>query len=139
MSAKQRVDLHGAPQTMLATLYAKALDAEAAQPLLDDTWARDIVDRFPAGELHFDAFNRLGIKAQWMNGVVRRSGATLHWGIDGADDILASVPGTELLQWVPVFESDSFARVGGAYRAMAAVMNQIPGLRSMAQFHRYSY
>ena len=272
MSSKQRVDLHGAPQTMLATLYAKALDAEAAEPLLNDTWARDIVDRidydwssttitarnspsvtlrsahfdewarqflrahtdavvlhlgcgldsryfrlrpgdgvdwydidypdvialrhtfypansgyrliaasvtdpswltqirsgrptllvaegltmylteedglallrrvvdgFPSGELHFDAFNRLGIKAQWMNGVVRRSGATLHWGIDGPDDILGSVPGTELLQWVPVFESDSFARVGGVYRGMAAVMNRIPGLRSMAQFHRYSY
>ena len=74
-----------------------------------------------------------------MNGVVRRSGSTLHWGIDGPADILGAVPGTRLLQWVPVFESDAFSRVGGVYRAMAAVMNRIPGLRTMAQFHRYAY
>ncbi len=35
---------------------------------------RRVVDRFPRGELQFDAFNRLGIKSQWINTVVRRSG-----------------------------------------------------------------
>lgn len=272
MSDKLRVDLHGAPQTMLATLYAKALDADEPDSVLADTWARDIVgrldydwsattinrrnapsvtlrsahfdswtrqflaahpdavvlhlgcgldsryfrlapgdgvdwydvdypevvelrqrlypqqprlhtvaasvtdpawlqavpadrptlalaegltmyltvedgtallrrvvDRFPSGELQFDAFNRLGIRSQWSNSVVRRSGSTLHWGIDGPGDILTAVPGTRLLQWVPVFESDAFAKVPAVYRAMGAVMNRIPGLRTMAQFHRYAY
>lgn len=272
MSDKLRVDLHGAPQTMLATLYAKALDADGPDSVLNDTWARDVVSqidydwaattitrrnapsvtlrsahfdswarqflarhpdavvlhlgcgldsryfrigpgpgvdwfdidypavvalrdrfypaapgyrtipasvtepgwlaeipdgrptlvlgegltmylteedgtallrrlvaRFPSGELHFDAFNWLGIKLQWTNGVVRRSGATLHWAINGPDDIVAAVPGTRLLQWVPVFESDAFARVGLGYRAMAAAMNRIPGVRAMAQFHRYAF
>ncbi|MDG4668392.1 class I SAM-dependent methyltransferase [Mycobacterium sp. 236(2023)] len=267
-----RVDLHGAPQTMLATLYAKALDADEPDSLLNDTWARDIVaqidydwsattitrrtapsvtirsahfdswtkeflaanrnavvlhagcgldsryfriqpgdgvdwydidypevialrrrfypktpgnhviaasatdpawlseipddrpalligegltmyltkadglallrrvvGRFPSGELQFDAFNWLGIKAQWTNSVVRRSGSTLHWAIDGPGDILDNVPGTRLLQWVPVFESDAFAAVPGIYRAMGAVMNRVPGLRTMSQFHRYAY
>ncbi|HZA11513.1 class I SAM-dependent methyltransferase [Mycobacterium sp.] len=40
-----RVDLTGAPQTMLATLYAKALDADADHPILGDTWAKDVVSR----------------------------------------------------------------------------------------------
>ena len=40
-----RVDLTGAPQTMLATLYAKALDADADRPILGDTWAKDAVSR----------------------------------------------------------------------------------------------
>ena len=35
----------GAPQTMLATFYAKALDADLEKPILGDRWARDIVDR----------------------------------------------------------------------------------------------
>ena len=61
---------------------------------------RRVVDHFPSGELQFDAFNRLGIKSQWTNAVVRRSGATLHWGIDGPDDILEAVPGQRLLAWV---------------------------------------
>jgi O-methyltransferase involved in polyketide biosynthesis len=100
---------------------------------------RRIVDRFPSGELQFDAFNWLGIKTQWTNAVVRRSGSTLYWAINGPDDIVTAVPGTRLLQWVPVFELDVFSRIGGGYGLMAAVMNRIPGVRTMAQFHRYAY
>lgn len=100
---------------------------------------RRIVDRFPSGELQFDTFNWLAIKTQWSNAVVRRSGSTLYWAINGPDDILDAVPGTRLLQWVPVFESAAFTRIGGAYRLTAAVMNRIPGARTIAQFHRYAY
>ena len=47
------IELSGPPQTMLATLYAEALDADADRPVLGDTWARDAVARidydwFPA-------------------------------------------------------------------------------------------
>ena len=74
-----------------------------------------------------------------MNAVVRRSGSTLYWGIDGPADIVTAVPGTRLLQWVPVFESDGFARLSAVYRVTAAVMNRIPGVRTMAQYHRYAF
>ncbi|MCV7231987.1 class I SAM-dependent methyltransferase [Mycobacterium branderi] len=40
-----RVDLTGAPQTMLATLYAKALDADFPKPVLGDRYAKEIVER----------------------------------------------------------------------------------------------
>jgi len=40
-----QVDLNGAPQTMLATLYAKALDADFKEPILGDRFARQIVER----------------------------------------------------------------------------------------------
>lgn len=274
MTEKLRVDLSGAPQTMLATLYAKALDADLPQPILADRWAKDIVDRldydwsltsitprnspsvttrsahfdtwtrqflasrpaskltvlhlgcgldsrclriepgpnvkwydvdypdvaalrnqlfekrehyhvvassvtdpgyladvpadrptlmigegltmyltrdegtallrrvvdrFPSGELQFDAFNTLGIRSQWMNSVVRRAGATLCWGIDGPDDILGAVAGTRLLAWVSVFDSEAFRAVAGPYRLMAAMMSSVPALRYMAQYHRYAF
>lgn len=100
---------------------------------------RRVVDGFPCGELQFDAFNSLGIRSQWTNSVVRRSGAKLHWAINGPDDIRDAVPGTRLLAWVPVFESSAFSELPGAYRVMAAVMNRVPGLRTMAQFHRYAF
>jgi O-methyltransferase involved in polyketide biosynthesis len=45
VTEKLTVDLSGAPQTMLATFYAKALDADLEKPILGDRWARDIVDR----------------------------------------------------------------------------------------------
>jgi len=100
---------------------------------------RRIVERFPSGELQFDAFNQLGIKAQWMNVIVRRAGATLHWGIDGPDEILQAVPGTRLLAWMSTFDSDAFKRVPAAYRLMATVMSWVPALRYMSQYHRYAF
>ena len=45
VTEKLHVDLSGAPQTMLATFYAKALDADLEKPILGDRWAKDIVDR----------------------------------------------------------------------------------------------
>jgi O-methyltransferase involved in polyketide biosynthesis len=272
MTDKLRVDLSGAPQTMLATLYAKALDAAAPRPILGDRYARDLVDRldydwsktaitartarsvatrtadfdtwtrqffavhpkctvlhlgsgldsrylrldpgpdvewydvdypdvaalraqllperehnhvvaasvtdaaylaeitadrptlmigegltmyltrdegisllrrvverFPSGELQFDAFNAFGIRTQWGNGVVRRAGATLHWAINGPDEILEAVPGTRLLAWLSVFDSPSFPRLPGAYRLMGAAMSRVAILRTMAQYHRYAF
>ncbi len=40
-----RVYLNGPPQTMLATLYAKALDADLEEPILGDRFAKQIVER----------------------------------------------------------------------------------------------
>ena len=100
---------------------------------------RRVVSRFPSGELQFDAFNTLGIKSQCANAVVRRSGSRLHWGINEPIDILEAVPGTRLLAWVPVFESNVVAALPPAYRLMTAAMNRLPVVRTMAQFHRYAF
>jgi methyltransferase (TIGR00027 family) len=100
---------------------------------------RRVVDHGPSGELQFDAFNRLGIKSQWTNTVVRRAGATLHWGIDGPDDILKTVPGTRLLAWVSAVDTDEFSRVPLYYRVTVGVMRAVPVLRYMAQYHRYAF
>ena len=45
VTEKLHVDLSGAPQTMLATFYAKALDADLEKPILGDRFAKEIVDR----------------------------------------------------------------------------------------------
>lgn len=39
------VDVHGAAQTMLTTLYLKALDADFEQPVLGDRFAKDAIAR----------------------------------------------------------------------------------------------
>lgn len=41
---REHVDLSGDKQTLLITLYGKALDSRAEQPILGDTFARDVVD-----------------------------------------------------------------------------------------------
>src|SRR4029077_8348176 len=45
VTEKLHVDLSGAPQTMLATFYAKAVDANLEKPILGDRFAKEIVDR----------------------------------------------------------------------------------------------
>ncbi|MEZ0339456.1 class I SAM-dependent methyltransferase [Mycobacterium sp. pV006] len=103
------------------------------------TLLRNVVDRFACGELQFDAFSRFGIATQWGNAVVRGSGARLSWGIDRPSDILEAVPGTRLLQWVPVFRPEVFAAAPPRYRRLAAVCNRVPLMRTVAQFHRYAF
>ncbi|OBF19398.1 methyltransferase [Mycobacterium kubicae] len=100
---------------------------------------RRVVGRFPSGELQFDAFSRLGIRTQGLNSVVRRSGSTLHWGIDGPGDIIDEVPGVRLLAWLSVFDSPTFDLVPPVLRWMGRLMGKVAGLRTMAQYHRYAY
>jgi O-methyltransferase involved in polyketide biosynthesis len=126
------------PQDRPALMIAEGLTMYLTR---DDGIAllRRVVEHFPSGELQFDAFNKLGIKTQWSNMVVRRSGSTLYWGINGPDDIIEAVPGLRLLACVSPFDSDTFKEVPRVYRAMANVMSVVPALRYMARYHRYAF
>jgi len=100
---------------------------------------RRVVEHFPSGELQFDVFNTLGIKLQKINPVVRRSGSTLYWGVDGPDDIIGAVPGVRLLAAISVFDTLNFNQLPGVYRLMGKVMSLVPALRMMSQYHRYAF
>ena len=56
---KVRVELSGAAQTMLGTLYLKALDADFDRPVLGDRFAKEAVSR-----LDYD-FHEIGMTAKW--------------------------------------------------------------------------
>ena len=73
MSAKLSVDLSGAPLTMLATLYAKGLDADLPNSILHDRWAREIIDR-----IDYD-WSRTTITASNYPAVTTRSAHFDHW------------------------------------------------------------
>jgi O-methyltransferase involved in polyketide biosynthesis len=100
---------------------------------------RRVVDRFPSGELQFDAFNTFGIRTQVINAVVRHSGSKLRWGIDGPGDIVDAVPGVRLLAWESVFDSDTFDMVSPVARWVGRAMAAMPTLRTMAQYHLYAF
>ncbi|MDT5188359.1 MAG: hypothetical protein QOI28_610 [Mycobacterium sp.] len=59
MTNKVPVDLSGAAQTMLTTLYLKALDADFERPVLGDRYAKDAV-----GRLDYD-WHAIGITGRW--------------------------------------------------------------------------
>jgi O-methyltransferase involved in polyketide biosynthesis len=123
------------PTLLLAEGVTPYLGEDAGVALL-----RRVVERFPCGELQFDAYSRSGIKAtQKSNTVVRRSGATLHWAINGPEDIVRAVPGTRLLAAASPFQTDAIARLPAVYRLMCIVMARTPALRKMAQYQRYQF
>jgi O-methyltransferase involved in polyketide biosynthesis len=100
---------------------------------------RRVVEHFDTGELQFDVFNWLGIKSQVLNTVVRRSGSTLRWAINGPDDILEAVPGVRLLAWERWFESETFARLPRSAKMMGKVMALVSAAANMSQYHRYAF
>jgi O-methyltransferase involved in polyketide biosynthesis len=101
---------------------------------------RRVVDRFPSGELQFDAFSTFGNRAsQFINPIVRRSGSMLHWAINRPSDILDTVPGTRLLIWQSVFDSDTFDLLTPVNRWLGRGMAAIPMLRNIGQYHRYAF
>jgi O-methyltransferase involved in polyketide biosynthesis len=100
---------------------------------------RRVVDRFDSGEVQFDAFSRFGIRMQWINAVVRRSGSKLRWGIDGPGDILGAVPGLRLLTCESAFDSNTWDLVPPPFRGLGRAMAAVPALRNMSQYHRYAF
>ena len=100
---------------------------------------RRVVGHFGSGELQFDAFNWLGIKAQVLNSVVRRSGSTLRWAINGPDDIVAAVPGVRLLAWQRWFESDTVEKLPRSAKVMGKAMALVTTVANMSQYHRYAF
>jgi O-methyltransferase involved in polyketide biosynthesis len=70
---KVSVDLSGPAQTMLTTLYCKALDADFDRPVLGDGFARDTVSR-----IDYD-WHELGIADRWTPLVTVRTAQYDIW------------------------------------------------------------
>jgi O-methyltransferase involved in polyketide biosynthesis len=73
VTTKASVDLSGAAQTMLTTLYLKALDADFRRPVLGDIYARDAIDR-----LDYD-WSQIGITHRWAPLITVRSAQYDVW------------------------------------------------------------
>ncbi|MGV0742703.1 class I SAM-dependent methyltransferase [Mycolicibacterium sp. XJ870] len=101
---------------------------------------RRVVDRFPAGELQLDFWNRFGMRAQQKsNKVVRWSGSELGWAVDGPDEIVALVPGVRSTAAISVFEAETVQRLTLGYQRFAKLASHTPALRGIVQFHRYAF
>lgn len=123
------------PTLLLAEGISMYLPAVQGVALL-----RRLVDRFPAGELQLDFWNRLGLKTQQKsNKVVSRSGSALGWAVNGPDEIVTAVPGVRLLTAISLFEADTVQRLTRGPRLAARSAARIPLLRNIIQLHRYAF
>lgn len=100
---------------------------------------RRVVERFPSGELQLDFFNWLAIRSQRAQTLVRRSHSTLHWAVNGPQDILRAVPGTRLLAAVPMFDAEAIGQASAAFRVARRLVPAVPPVRAALQYHRYAF
>jgi O-methyltransferase involved in polyketide biosynthesis len=101
---------------------------------------RRVLQRFPSGELQFDALTRLGIRSsQALLPVVRQSGSTLRWAVNGPSDIVRAVPGTRLLSSIPALDAELLARAPRRYRLAARLLAPLPPAKKAQRFYRYAF
>ncbi|MEU6737893.1 class I SAM-dependent methyltransferase [Streptosporangium sandarakinum] len=100
---------------------------------------RRVVDRFPSGRFVFDGFSRLGIRMQWANRIVRKAGATLHWGIDGCAELETIAPGLRCTTSMSVFDDPGYIGLGRGYRMLVASARILPVMRRMSVYYRLDF
>ncbi|MEV1176378.1 class I SAM-dependent methyltransferase [Nonomuraea sp. NPDC049784] len=100
---------------------------------------RAIVDRFPGGQLVFDAVSRLGVRLQKLNRPVRKASATLYWGIDGPGELVAIHPRLRCASAVSAFDMDGFDRLSAPHRISAWIAGALPGVKRSAMFYRLEF
>jgi O-methyltransferase involved in polyketide biosynthesis len=98
-----------------------------------------VVDEFRCGELQIDFYNWLGIRSQKTHKLQRQSGSTLHWAVNGPQDILSRVRGVRLLIAATFFDAPTFGRTPASFRIASRPVRSIPPLRKMLQYHRYAF
>ncbi|MEV0378533.1 class I SAM-dependent methyltransferase [Nonomuraea sp. NPDC050643] len=123
-----------APVLVVAEGLLYYLDPAGGPELL-----RAIVERFPGGQLIFDALSRLGLRLQKLNKPVQNAGAAVHWGIDGPAVLEAIHPRLRCVSAVSAFEIDGFEDLSKTHRVSAWIVKALPGMRRSAAFYRLEF
>ncbi|MGW0801532.1 class I SAM-dependent methyltransferase [Nonomuraea sp. NPDC002799] len=100
---------------------------------------RRVVERFPSGQLVFDAFSTRGIKMQKINKPVQVAKATLYWGVDGADELVSIHPRLRCTDTVSAFDLQGYEHLRAAHRAMVRIARKLPFMRRMAVMYRLEF
>jgi O-methyltransferase involved in polyketide biosynthesis len=100
-----------------------------------------LVSHFPTGELAFDAFSRLAVRLGKLNPVVRRTGATLHWGIDDPRELERSIPRLHLVEVIRPYDvlGPGLDKLPRAYHFSVWLMRRIPALGNLGLILRYRF
>jgi O-methyltransferase involved in polyketide biosynthesis len=123
------------PTLMVAEGLTMYLAPEDGESLL-----REIVESFPSGEMMFDCYSKIGIKLQKANPMVRRAGATLHWGIDDPHELeKLGLTLVEQRNATDFATSELLSKMSWKVRLQLKLAAAIPMLRNMGQVLRYRF
>ena len=123
------------PTLVVAEGLTMYLEPAAGEKLL-----RTMAELFPGGEMIFDLYGRLGIRAQKLNPIVRRAGATLTWGVDDPKDLeKLGLTIVTCLDATDFATPDIVARMSKSARIQLRLANLIPSVRHMGHVLRYRF
>ncbi|MFI5612513.1 class I SAM-dependent methyltransferase [Amycolatopsis sp. NPDC051903] len=110
------------------------------QPADGAELVRRLVGKFPSGHVVSDLFSSLGIKVQKLNPVVRRAGATVHWGIDDPHELerfgLRLVSSSDASHWATP-ETVRLLPLGS--RLALQVTALVPAIRRMGRIAEWDF
>lgn len=122
------------PAMILAEGVMMYLPEEIVAPLLTR-----LTEHFPGGEMAFDAFNTLALRAAKADRSVSATGAAFGWAIDDPRDIKELAPRLALVKEYRTSEFVGFNWLPFALRAVASLMDRFTTLRRMNRAMRYRF
>jgi O-methyltransferase involved in polyketide biosynthesis len=100
---------------------------------------RGIVDRFPSGQLMFDATSRLGVRLQRFNRPLRVIGATFTWALDDPRLFERWDKRIRLVDELPVLDLPGVERMPAGDRMLIRAMRLVPAFRRVGRLLRYEF
>ncbi|MEU8271062.1 class I SAM-dependent methyltransferase [Sphaerisporangium sp. NPDC049002] len=122
------------PVLVVAEGLMMYLTAEEVHTLL-----RRVTERFPTGDIVFDALSSLAVKLSRFQPQIRATGATLRWGLDDPAELPAAVPALHLASELFFSDVPEVSRFPTGYRAALAVMNRFYFLRRVGRILAYHF
>jgi O-methyltransferase involved in polyketide biosynthesis len=83
-------------------------------------------ETYPGCHLVFDAYSNLTVRNVGRHPSVRRTGATIHWGIDDAREIETWAPGIKLVEEWSFNQSDAVPRLSFGDRLIFGITSLFP-------------
>ena len=100
-----------------------------------------IVDRFPSGQIMFDAISRLYLKMQKTNVGISATGARMWWGINDPHELEQWDSRIRLVTNLSVMDKDfpNIKKMSAGLRTILRALAWIPALKNMGLMLRYRY
>jgi len=105
------------------------------------TLVQRIVDRFPSGQIMFDAISRLYLKMQKTNVGISATGARMWWGVNDPRELEKWDPRIHLVTNLSVMDQNfpNIQKMSGGMKAVLRVLAWIPALKNMGLMLRYRF
>ncbi len=100
-----------------------------------------VVERFPSGQIMFDAISRLYLKIQKTNVGISATGAKMLWGIDDPHELEGWSPRIKLVTKLSSMDQNmpNIQKMSGGLRWFIGVLAHIRALREMGLLLRYRF